>query len=74
MLKIFREMSIKNYNLDPCWYYILPSLSWDALLKQTNVKLDLLRDENILLMIENGLGGGVSVIPNRYAKANNKYL
>ena len=26
------------------------------------------------IFFENGMGGGVSYIPNRYSKTNNKYL
>ncbi len=30
-----------NYGLDPCWYYTSPGLSWDALLKTTNIYVSL---------------------------------
>ena len=29
----FRDICIKNYNLDPAHYYTAPGLSWDASLK-----------------------------------------
>ena len=65
---------MKNYELDPAWYYTSPGLSWDAMLKKTKVKLDLLTDYEMLMMFEKGVRGGVSMISNRYAKANNKYM
>ena len=70
----FRGVSMENYKLDPCWYYTAPGLAWDACLKKTGVKLELLSDINMLLMIEKGIRGGVSMISKRYSKANNKYM
>ena len=70
----FRDICIKNYKLDPAHYYTAPGLAWDAALKVTEVKLELLSDIDMLLMVEKGIRGGVSMISNRYGKANNKYM
>ena len=70
----FRDICIKNYNLDPAHYYTDPGLAWDAALKVTKVKLRLLSKMDMLLMVEKGIRGGVSMISNRYGKANNKYM
>ena len=70
----FRNICIENYKLDPAYYYTAPSLAWDACLKITDVKLELLTDIDMLLMVEKGIRGGVSMISNRYGKANNKYM
>ena len=70
----FRDVCLKHYKLDPAWYYTSPGLSWDALLKKTELKLDLLSDVNMILFIEAGMRGGVRMISNRYGKANNKYM
>ena len=70
----FRNICIKNYKLDPAHYYTAPGLAWDACLKMTGVKLELLSDIDMLLMVEKGIRGGVSMISNRYGKANNKYM
>ena len=70
----FRDICIKNYKLDPAHYYTAPGLAWDAALKVTEVKLELLSDMDMLLMVEKGIRGGVSMISNRYGKADNKYM
>ena len=69
----FRNVCMENYSLDPAWYYTSPGLSWDALLKHSGVKLELLTDPDILLLFEKGIRGGISMISNRFGKANNKF-
>jgi len=70
----FRSVCLKNYGLDPYWYFTAQRMAWDACLKKTEVKLVLLNDVDMLLRIEKGIRGEVSMIPKRYAKANNKYM
>ena len=58
----FRNICSLNYGLDPAHYYTSPGLAWDACLKITEVKLELLSDVDMLLMIEKGIRGGVSMV------------
>ena len=69
----FRDMCIKVYELDPAHFVSLPGLAWQACLKKTNIELELLTDD-MLLMMEDGIRGGICHSIHRYAKANNKYM
>ena len=70
----FRNTCLEYYKLDPCHYFTSPGLSWDAMLKMTDIKLELMTDIDMFQFIEKGLRGGISYIANRYGKANNKYM
>ena len=70
----FRDVCLDNYRLDPIFYYTAPGLAWDACLKITKVKLELFEDYEMLMMVEKGIRGGVSMISTRYGKANNPYM
>ena len=74
MFENFRDICMRNYKLDPAHYLTAPGLSWDACLKMTGVKLELLTDVDMLLMVERGIRGGVSMVSKRFSKPNNKYM
>ena len=62
------------YGRDPAWYYSALGLAWDDALQIAKVQLELLSDPDMLLMIESGIGGGITTISHRHAKANNEYV
>ena len=70
----FRKTCLKHYKLDPAHYFTSPGLAWDACLKETGQKLQLLHDYDMLMMFERGIRGGITHISKRYAEANNKYM
>ena len=59
----FIKTCLKYYELDPCHCFSSPRLSWDPMLKMTDVKLEKISEIGKYLFIEKG-----------YAKANNKYM
>ncbi|KAL4123057.1 hypothetical protein QTP88_015289 [Uroleucon formosanum] len=67
----FRDLCMNTYNLDAAHYYTAPGLSFDAYLKYTKKKLELLTDYDMLLMFEKGIRGGLVQASMRHAKANN---
>ena len=70
----FRNKCIEIYELDPVHFLSAPGLAWQACLKKTEVKLELLTDANMLLMVEKETRGGICNLIHRFAKANNKYI
>jgi len=70
----FRNVCLANYGLDPAHYYTSPGLAHDASLKITKVELELLTGYDMFLMFESGIRGGISMVPGRYSKANNKHV
>ena len=70
----FRDMCLDYYGLDPAHYYTLPNFAWDAMLKNTKVKLDHIHDLDMYEMIESGLRGGMCQVPRKHMTANNRYM
>jgi hypothetical protein len=58
----------------PIFKFGIPSFGWDAVLLKTNVKLNLLTDNDMYQFFERGIRGGQAVIFKKYAKADKKYL
>ena len=85
MLKVIHCLQMRLKTLEICVLkymdlilYILcqhgKELAWQACLKKTEVKLELITDYDMLLMIEKGIRGGICQATHRYAKANIKYM
>ena len=70
----FRNMCLEKYQLDPVYFVSAPGLAWQACLKKTEVKLELITDYDMILMIKKGIRGGICQTTHRYAIANNRYM
>ena len=67
-------MCLDKYKLDSVYFLSAPGLACQACLKKTGVKLELLTGYDMILIIEEGIRGGICQAIHRYAKTNNKYM
>ena len=74
MFENFRNKCLEIYKLDPIYFVSAPGLAWQACLKTTGAKLELIADCDMILMIEKGIRGGICQATRRYAKASNQYM
>ena len=70
----FRDKCLDIDKLDPAYFLSAPGLSWQSGLKMTGQTLELLTDENMLLLFEKGIRGGICEAVTKYKKANNKCM
>ena len=89
VFETFLNTCLKNYKLDPAYFYIALGLAWQALVAEycehekrekkcevltEEFRLQLLTDIDMLLMVEKGIRGGITQAVKRYDKTNNKYM
>ena len=70
----YRKVIHNNYGLDPVHFYTAPALSWSAGLKFTEAKLEIPLDVDMHMFFDLGLTGGMSMVADHFARANNKHL
>ena len=71
----FRAMCLEYYEIDPCYTYSTPGLTWLCGLKYTNVRLKYYKENtfNIYDTIQRGIRGGLaSVLGDCHVKCMNK--
>ena len=56
-LEKFLKNSFKNYGLCASHYLSVPGLKWDAMLKMTKIKFELILDPDIYTFFEKGTRG-----------------
>ena len=67
VFKNFGNKCIEIYELDPANFLSGPGLAWQACLKKPGIKLELLTKNDMLLMAEKGIRGGICHAVHRYA-------
>ena len=58
LFEAFRDVSIRNYRLDPSHYISAPQLSWDAMFYRTGCTLTLIAEPAMFKMLDANLRGG----------------
>ena len=66
----FRNLCQSIYDLDMSNFLTLPALSWNAALKYTKAKLDLITDTDMINFLDRALLGGYSAVHETYARSN----
>ena len=67
----FVENATLEYSINPLYSYSLPGYTWKAGLTLTNIKLDFIKDRDLLLLLENNIRGGISsVMGPRYIESD----
>ena len=74
MFQNITQIVTKIYELDLAKLLSSLGLAWQAALKKTKVKLDLLTYINMLLLVEKGIRGAIFYSIYQYVKANNKSM
>jgi len=71
----FRDMTIKEYKLDPANYLSLPSLAYDILFYTSKQTVENVTDIDMFIMLEKAKRGGLCTIgADRLCAPNNKYV
>ena len=67
----FIKISIEEYGINPLYCVSLPGYTWQCGLKYTNIEIQTLQDEDLILLLENNIRGGISsVMGDRYIKSD----
>ena len=67
----FVEKATLEYSINSLYSYSLPGYTWEAGLKLTNIKFDFIKDNDLLLLLENNNRGGTSsVMGPRYIESD----
>ena len=70
----FMSLCLKEYELDASHFVSTPGLAFEAMLKYTKVKFQLLTDKDMVLMVQKDICGKLTQDVKRHAAVNHKYL
>ena len=71
VIEKFIKVSFEEYGNNPLYCVSLPGYTYQYVLKYTDIKLQNLQDEDLILLIENNIRGGISsVMGDRYVNSD----
>ena len=68
------RICMDGFGIHPSQSYTSAGFFWQAMLRKTGANIELLTDASKYAFFEDAIKGGISVISNRFAEANNSYL
>ena len=68
---IVKKRCLEIYGVDSAHFLSTPGLAWQAALKKTKVKLDILTDIDLLFLVEEGDRGGIYHAIHQYHVIHN---
>lgn len=74
IIEHFRDTSLKNFGLDPVFFYTLAGFSFDAMLQHIDQKIYLIQDLNMSILLRNNIRGGIACSMLRFSESNNEYM
>ena len=67
----FVKVSTEEYGINPVYCVSLPGYTYQYALKYSDIKLQTLKDKDLILLLENIIRGGISsVMGDRYVKSD----
>ena len=67
----FIKVSVNEFGINPLYCVSLPGYTWQCGLKYTGINLQTLQDQDMILLLENNIRGGISsVMGDRYVKSD----
>ena len=67
----FIKISVEEYGINPLYCVSLPGYTWQCGMKYTDINLQTLQDNDMILLLENNIRGGISsVMGDRYIKSD----
>ena len=74
VLESFRDKCLEIYKLDPAYFFNCSRTSMVGMFKKDWSRIRVIDWNNMLMMFEKGIRGGMCQATYRYAKASNKYM
>ena len=66
VFEAYRRTVFQEFSMDPAYFYGVPGLAFECMLKISNIELELVHDPEIHDFLQKAKRGGVSLVCSRY--------
>lgn len=70
----YRNMGMRQFSLDPVFFFSASHYSWNCMLKFTGAQIELIQDTEMWHWVRSAVRGGLTYVVRRYMKANLPHL